>query len=473
MNAEARSSKLKRLMADDSGIALAVVMFVSVILFILASAILLLVEYRSSQSQRIIQRDKAVHIADAGLNQYMYQLSKEYTFYSTEGTLGPVAVDGGSYTVVPSLNASGSLILTSVGTLTNGYSRTVKAAVTFPGWNDFIVLVDEGPYSIGAGATFYGKIHCNGGISNSGVVTGLATAGPGKSCTWSTSKAVNYPGGCLNNQDAVNFAALTNDLAAMKVSAQNAGAYYAASGQKGYNVILNGTSATIYKISKINTKASVAESLTPYGTLTQTALGTVAIPGDGVFFFDDYVWVSGNYGAKVTVASSKGIVVSQNLVQTVSGSNATCGLVCTEDILFPWWYDTMPDNQIVQAALLSQNGGVGPSDGTYGSDGTPGPSGAADFTAGGATLLKWTWTKTSNSPLPNGTWEWKSSTFTPTNKKSSVTLKGARAMRRMLGFSSGYDVRNFDKDPVLAANPPPLYPRLPGKQLGMSTWTEY
>ncbi len=120
----------------------------------------------------------------------------------------------------------------------------------------------------------------------------------------------------------------------------------------------------------------------------------------------------------------------------------------------------MPQNQVVQAALLSQSGGVGPSDGT-------------DATSGGLTPLKWTWTKTSNNPLPNGTWGWKSQQPTIAPLKASVTIKGARAMKRMLGFAAGYTVRNFDKDPVLAANPPPLYPKLPGKNLGVSTWAEY
>ena len=117
----------------------------------------------------------------------------------------------------------------------------------------------------------------------------------------------------------------------------------------------------------------------------------------------------------------------------------TCGLVAQRDILFPYWYETMPDDQIVQAALLSQNGGrrsrrpVGPQEVE--------------------------WTKNYRHP---GVWSWKSSSYT-LRYKDSVTLKGARAMKRMLGFSAGYDIRNFDKDPVLANNPPPLYPKLAGR----------
>ncbi len=329
MDEKSSGNQLRRMMASDSGMALAIVMLMSAILFILATAVLMLVEYRGSRTESVTQRNQAVHIADAGVNQYMYQLSQKYDFYQTQGVLGPVQMDDGAYTVTPSLTPSGTLQLTSVGTLKDGYSRTVKATVTFPGWNKFIVLVDEGPYSIGAGATFYGDIHCNGGISNSGVVTGKATAGPGKTCTWSTSKAVNYPGGAWNNQPAVNFAQLTNDLATMKVTAQAAGAYYPLSGAKGYEVILNGPQATIYKVTDIATKPSVATSTTPYGTLTKVLVGTAAIPSDGVFFFDDNVWVTGNYSAKVTVATSKSIICPGDIRPDGLGLGRnvrTCGL---------------------------------------------------------------------------------------------------------------------------------------------------
>ena len=49
-----------------------------------------------------------------------------------------------------------------------------------------------------------------------------------------------------------------------------------------------------------------------------------------------------------------------NLVPTNPTSNVTCGLVAGSEVLFPYWYETMPEDQIVQAATLSQTAGVGP-----------------------------------------------------------------------------------------------------------------
>jgi hypothetical protein len=446
MNARSQTTPIRRMLENDSGFALAVVMLMSAILFLLATSVLMLVTYRTNQTTASAERNQAMHVADAGINQYAYQLSKQYDYWKTHETLGPTAMDGGTWTVTRSTTPSGAVQLTSVGTLANGSSRTVKATVSFPNWAKYIVLVDQGPYSIGAGAVFDGDIRCNGNISNSGVIKGMAYAGG--TCAYGTSYAVNYPGGHINGADPVDFTKLTNDFAAMKASAQNSGSYYAASGALGYNVVLNGPQATIYKVTNVETHASVATTNVPIGTLTQTLVGTAAIPGDGVFFFDDDVWVSGNYSAGVTIASSKTIWCPGNLVPTVSGANTTCGLVAQLEVLFPYWYETMPNDQIVQAALLSQTMGVGPD----------APSG----------LKKWTWTKN----VSTGVWSWVSSTYTPPYK-NSVTLKGARAMKVMIGFSAGYTTRNFDKDPVLANNPPPLYPKLAGGGLKIDTWSEY
>ena len=380
MNERSSTNPIRQALASDSGMALAVVMLMSAVLFLLATTLLMLVTYRGNQTTAVAERNQAMHLADAGINQYAYQLSRQYDYWKTHETLGPTQMDGGEWTVTRSTTASGAVVLTSVGTLPSGRSRTVKATISFPNWAKYIVLVDKGPYSIGAGATFDGDIFCNGNISNSGVIKGKAEAGG--TCSYGTSYAVNYPGGYANGVDKVDFSKLSNDLAAMKASAQGSGAYYAASGALGYNVVFNGPQATIYRVTNVEKHASVATTNVPIGTLTQTLIGTAAIPSDGVFFFDDDVWVSGNYSAGVTVASSKNIWCPANLVPTNANSNATCGLVAQLEVLFPYWYETMPDNQIVQAALLSLTAGVGPD----------APSG----------LLTWTWKRNTTT----GVWSW-------------------------------------------------------------------
>jgi hypothetical protein len=431
------------MLASDSGMALAVVMLMSSILFLLATTVLLLVTYREKQTAAVTERDQSMHIADAGLNEYVYQLSQQYDYWKTHSTLGPTEMQGGEWMVTQSTSSSGTLVLTSVGTLPNGKSRTVRGTVRFPSYADYVVLVDKGPYSIGTGATFYGNVRCNGNISNSGIIAGLAEAGG--TCSYGTSYAYNYPGGYKNNVSKVDFSQLTTDLQKMKTSAQAAGVYYPASGQLGYNVVLNGPQATIYKISAVNKKKPrTGVSTDPLlGAFTQTLVGTAVIPADGVLFFDDDVWVSGTYSAAVTVATSADLWCPGDLVPTNPSSTVTCGLVAGGQVLFPWWYGTMPDNQVVQAATLSQTAGVGPD----------APSGLTQYNTS------------------TGTWS-SSYTMGSADYKSSVTLKGGRAMVQMIGFSAGYDTRNFEMDPRLIDNPPPLYPQIRDGSLRVDTWLE-
>jgi hypothetical protein len=108
----------------------------------------------------------------------------------------------------------------------------------------------------------------------------------------------------------------------------------------------------------------------------------------------------------------------------------------------------MPAEQTVQAATLCRDGGIGPDDGSS------------------LTYYKKTYNNTTH------TWSaWVSTTDPTPALKTRITLKGARAMKNMIGFSSGYTYRQFDMDPHLASNPPPKYPTIPGG-LHVQTWRE-
>jgi|GEM_PF-1430305 len=433
---------------DDSGIVLATVVLISALLFIMATTVLTLVAYRQTQTQHYTYRTQAMHIADAGVNEFLYQLSEDYGYWKNPSnpavgrTLGPINMDGGTWKVVATAPTNSEpLRITSTGTLANGSKRTINATVRFPTFADYVVLVDEGPYSIGPGATFYGKVRCNGNISNSGVITGLAEAGG--TCSAGNSFASNYPGGYKNKVGFVDFTQLTTDMDKMKGVAIASGTYYGVSGVLGYKITLSGSTASIVKVTAVNKKKPYVGTDPPLGKLTTVNVGTVPIPADGVFYFDDDVWVEGNYSAQVTVVSKKNIWCPGNLVPTDTDSNTTCGLVAEEQILFPWWYETMDNNQVVQAATLSQSAGIGPST---------------------TTLQRW---DTSYNPD-----RWVDYTPSSSGYKASITLKGSRAMVSMIGFSAGYDARNFNMDPRLENHPPPLYPMIRDGSLRVDTWLE-
>jgi len=487
MNDRNHTSSFRRALASDSGMALAVVMLMSSILFLLVTTLLMLTTYNAQQTTGVTKRNQAMQVAEAGLSEYMYVLSKDPSFWSKNGgVLGPTGTQEGTWTVTPSTTPSGSVVLTAVGTLKNGTSRTVRADINFENWSKFIFLVD-GPLSIGANAVMDGDVHSNQGISNAGVVTGFASTISGFQCTATSPNtfALGYPGfprpGYTNNAEKVDFSQLTKDLGDMKLSAVGSGSYYAPSGVLGYDVVLNGSQVTVYKVSAVatlkpRTKYDASDPIVlndpQLGTLAKTPEGVAAIPYDGVFYFDDDVWVSGNYSSGVTIVSSKNIWCRDNIVPTVANQTPTCGLIASRYVLFPWWYQTMPANHVVQAALLSQTGGVG------------------QHHLGSQTYANWPTVtlKQQTRSKTNGVYGWTTSApvdYAPPNVplKPTATVKGSLAMVFSLGFTvtdpnnnnvqtAGYASRSYQKDPILKMNPPPHYPKLPGKGLQITTWSD-
>jgi hypothetical protein len=474
--------------------ALAVVMLMASILFLLATTVLMLTTYNAQQTTGVTKRNQAMQVAEAGLSEYLYVLNEDPSFWSKDGgVLGPTATAEGTWTVTPSTTPSGSVQLTAVGTLKNGTSRTVKADISFENWSKFIFLVD-GPLSIGANAVMDGDVHSNQGISNSGVVTGFASTISGYHCTAPNPNtfALGYPGsprpGYTDSADKVDFSQLTKDLGEMKTSAVGSGSYYGASGVKGYDVILNGPQVTIYKVSDVETQKPRVKTYPddpavindpPLGTLTytpSTPVAVAAVPYDGVFYFDDDVWVSGNYSAGITIVSSKNIWCRGNILPSVAGQTATCGLIASNYVLFPWWYATMPANHVVQAALLSQTGGVGQH--------SLGSQTYANWPTVNLTQMihKRTGSGTTSKPYVYS-WTVDTNYYAPPNVplKPTATVKGSLGMVFSLGFTTvnnsnvqtaGYSSRSYQKDPILKANPPPRYPRLPGKGLQITTWSD-
>ena len=200
------------MLASDSGMALAVVMLMSAILFLLATTVLLLVTYREKQTAAVTERNQSMHIADAGLNEYVYQLSQQYDYWKTHSTLGPTemarrGVDG--HPEHYCLGHAGAHIGRDAAErqVTDGAANGPFSELR----RDYIVLVDKGPYSIGTGATFYRRRS----LQRQHIQLRRHHRDwheAGGTCTYGTSYAYNYPGGYKNNEAKVDFSQLTTDL---------------------------------------------------------------------------------------------------------------------------------------------------------------------------------------------------------------------------------------------------------------------
>lgn len=416
MTMGSRLRRLRSSLARDDGMALMLVVSIAAVLFLLATLILGVVLNHQLQSIRYSNRTKAMHMADAGLNAYLYELKRDPTYYNSNPTLGPTTLADGTWSVTTTPPQDDEpLYIRSVGTMAStGDTRTIVATVRFPTYADYMFLAND-YISIGTAATIYGKVRSNNYVTNAGRVTGRV-------------EAVNYVNGTGIFEQGkyapvpvVDFAQVTTDLSAIRTAAGFDGTYYSPSGRKGYMVTLQGDRARIDYVTGGDTT----------GLLTTYYVGTVNIPASGVFYFDDIVWVSGTYSAKVTIASSQIIRIHDNITPVDVNSTATCGLIAKFDVNVMSWYPNIPTNTVVYAAMLSQQGSV-----------------CAEMKSGyiknSARLVG------SNAYFDAG---------------GFVTVSGTTVL-------AGYRSREYIYDPRLDVHPPPMYPQIKDGSLKVSSWVE-
>lgn len=420
-SASAPFAELRAWVRDEAGMALGTVMTVSAILFMLLTALLMLSNHVTASTQHQMAVSKATHMADAGLNAYLYELRRNPTYYLTNPTLGPTTLEDGTWTAtVEALGGPGAPIkITSVGGVPSlGATRTVVAEVRFPTYADYVFLADD-LVRIGKEATIDGQVRSNGDIENAGHITGKATAAGTVKLTDANAK---IDGGYLSNQPEINFGELSADTTAMQKAAQAAGTYFNASTGHGFLCEFAGSMVNISEVTAINSKT---------GKLTTVLITSMPIPAEGLLYFQQPVWVKGTYSCQVTVCSADTLWIPDNLVPADPKSDQVLGLVAKNDILVPTWYDAMPENMKITAAMLSEKGSI-----------------KADMQAN--------------------------------QTKTSLTILGALAYMDFGGFAttsgstvtSGFQTRIYDYDERLQVVPPPMYPIVRDGSLKVATWFE-
>ncbi|MDY0341013.1 MAG: hypothetical protein RBS17_07355 [Coriobacteriia bacterium] len=429
MNTPAR---MREFLEDDSGLAMTTVMAISAILFILVTTLLVLSSNLVLGTQRQAASTKAVHMADAGLNAYLYELRRNPTFYLSTPSLGPTVLDDGVWTVTAAGSGSpgAPVDLTAVGAIPGlDTTRTIYAQVRFPTYAEYMFLVDA-DISIGTEALILGSIRANGDIENKGAVTGDALAAGVVVDTAVGTASDSLPRGirgtASGGQSNINFDQVSVDMNLMKETAKSSSTYYAGSGASGYEVVMRSdNTVAIYKVTGGTTSGNLSTSL----------IGTVAVPSSGVLYFDDKVWVRGTYSTKLTIVSgSDSIWINGNIEPSDLGSVHICGLIAQDSVIVPSWYPLTPqfpqDVEVV-AALLAQKGKV-----------------EADMQTGAF--------------------------------RNSIRILGSMAYSEQGGFVSvntwsgaqvaGFRERTYEYDERLEVEPPPYYPRLRDGTLKVSTW---
>jgi hypothetical protein len=174
---------------------------------------------------------------------------------------------------------------------------------------------------------------------------------------------------------AVDFNAITVDLAQLKTKAQDGGYYFGSSGAFGYHVqFKNNGTFDLYKVTKL--KANVQgtdtqgvvhdesndidkESLLQNYPLTSGECNIHNL----VFIEDGKVWVDGNISEKATVvaarfpdtpATNASIIINGNITRA-DPKKTLVGLIAQKDILVPLY---SPNILEIQAVMIAQKGAV-------------------------------------------------------------------------------------------------------------------
>jgi hypothetical protein len=374
--------------SDDSGMALATVVGIAAVLFLLASTLVMVATQEQVNATSQVQRTKALHAADAGLNAYLYH----YQFDTPKPTSLSGSTADASWTVQATLPPAGSTIcsITSVGSVpaygtAQAVKRTVRANVRPGSFSDYMMLTN-GAITLAVNGLIKGTLGSNTSITNNGEITGNAVS-------YSYSGSGKLDGSYLQPPSGgIPFSAV--DFGSLQTFATNDGTYYGDSGTFnaggtygtrhywGYLVQLGNNGGTITKIKMLNTTAGTM-------TVDPSTATSFTVPTNGVLYFNDTIWVQGTYNYKLTIVSypdreeggSSGTPPTVSTGGYCSGSTASnanssvyignnissadpqnpnyvMGIVAQGDISFCSEYASCPDSLYLQCALLSKNGAI-------------------------------------------------------------------------------------------------------------------
>lgn len=335
------------------------------------------------------QDETAFQIAESGLNFARWRLAHDPTNYTAVTRTISDQLQGvlGTYEVAFVAPPTGSTViqLTSVGYTTGATTRkvTISASYGKPSFAKYSTLTND---DVWYAAAISGAVHSNGGIrmdgaSDSSMSSSRATymcqtyhgcAPEEKPGIWgigTDSAYWQYP------VASVDYSGLTSDLLSMKDAAIAAGTYFGPSGAYGYE--LQFFSNNLYKLLKVTAKTA---PLTSYASDTgwqnrsdniaaSSAItwGT-AVPKNGIMFFEDNVWVSGEIRDRITVAAGRApyspdpntnvdIIINGNITYggVLDGSRAFAA-IAQGNILIPY---LIPDVLRLDGAYVAQYGKFG------------------------------------------------------------------------------------------------------------------
>lgn len=433
-------------------------------------------------SVRAQNDEQAVEIAEAGINYYEWHLAyAPQDFEDGTGHAGPYThpyynKDGtqiGQFTLTITPPPTGSTIVTisSAGAVVadGSVKKVIQVRLGIPSFAQYAWVLNAST-TFGSTAQVYGVIDSNNGLyfqtgavahnlveSGLNTFSGLTTCN-GSSTQWavytdgdncppaalSTSTSNVFLAGRVLGVPAVDFTGITEDLATIKSDAQASGTYFASSSVLGYDLFLQSTTYSLYKVTALTTApngCTNSDNQSGWGTWsikTESLSATGTIPQNGNMFFEDNLWVRGQVNnRRVTIASGRfpasqstysNITVNSSTIYTNFNGSDTIALIAQNNVNVGLVSD---NNLTIDAALIAQNGRIG----RY----------------------------------------YYSANCGSNDVRSSLTTFGILASNQQSGFAygdgTGFQARTYNYDANLLYSPPPSFP-LTTDSYSLISWNE-
>ena len=480
---------------SQKGVLLIPIIIFSSVAIVIMGGIISWTKITIEANRQLITRENAIQLAEAGIDYYRWHLAHNQTDYQDgTGASGPYTHNvedkngdiKGQFklNIIPPISGSTKVRIESTG-IPSGSSveRTIRVEMAIPSLAKYAVAAND-TMRFGEGTEIFGPVHSNKGIRFDGLAHNTISSaisyyddpdheesgaekvefavhthvnpppGTGVNNNWRPSEAPPnsvptrtdiFEIGRIFPVPAIDFTGITNDLSNIKSDAQENGKYFASSGAQGYQIILK-TNDTfdVYKVtSQTNppnrcTNVSDQTGWNTWSINNRQFVGNYAIPGNGLVFVEDNVWVQGEINsARITIAAGRfpdnpsnrpQITINNDLVYANYDGTDVVSLISQGNINVGLISDT---NLRIDAALVSQNGRVGRY--YYESD-------------CGSSYVR-----------------------------VSITLYGMIASNSRYGFAytdgTGYQTRNIIYDANLLYGPPPSFP-LTSDQYEILSWEE-
>jgi len=479
---------LTDLIAGHKGTMLLPVLGATTIFLVFISGLASWGVYQNKLYRQQYAKTEALHVAEAGINYYVWHLAHaQDDYYDGTGAdpgpsgapygpyvhayASPAGDITGSYSLEITPPPSGSTIvkIKSTGWLANypNIKRIIEVRYGVPSLAHFSFLTNTDAW-FGENESVVGELHSNGGIrmdgTNDSLVTSArsnyyCTGGHGCSqsncsspCAWIAGSGCQCPAVWGSGPNSalwdfpvpqINFINITTDIARLKNNATSSGVYLPAS-NKGYHIIFlaNGT-FDVYNVTQLKSAIrQYNDAWTGYINVAEeinkeTFISNRTIPANGAIYIEDDVWVEGTVNGRATLVAAtlpdqiskrKTIYINNNLNYLARDGSHILGLIAQKDVKVPRY---APTNLVIDATLLAQNGRVFRN--LYSSRRV---TNNIEIYGGIITNQVWTWTWVSGSTTVDG-----------------------------------YDHTNSIYDPQVTFSPPPSFPNT--GQYEFISWDEY